>query len=79
MAAATKSRPLGKTLGFVEEKPKKKSGTAPVKPKKEVRSLQDEWDEKLQTPRSKDLLAGMAAKALAKHKASKTERGGFGK
>ncbi len=79
MATAVKPRSASKALGFVEVEPKKKNGAAAAKPKKATTSIQDEWDKKLQTPRSKELLAQMAAKVRADHQDGKTERGGFGK
>lgn len=78
MATAVKSRPSSKALGFVKVEQKKKNGTT-TKPKKVTTSIQDKWDKKLQTPRSKELLAQMAAKVRADHQDGKTERGGFGK
>lgn len=79
MATAVKSRTANKALGFVEVEQKKKNGTATAKPKKDTTSIQDKWDKKLQTPRSKELLAQMAAKVRSDHQEGKTERGGFGK
>ena len=79
MATAVKTRTTSKALGFAEVEPKKRNGTATTKPKKATTTIQDEWDKKLQTPRSNELLAQMAAKARADHQAGKTERGGFGK
>lgn len=81
MATATKSRSADK-LSYVKPEPKVKKTTITIEkvaPQKGATSVQDEWDKELATPRSKELLGKMAAKALAAHKAGKTERGGFGK
>jgi hypothetical protein len=70
MATLTKSRP---TTSGKQTKIKK---TVLVE---SPDSTQEAWDKELTTPRAKALLSEMAAKALADHKAGKTERGGFGK
>jgi hypothetical protein len=44
----------------------------------EETTLQDQWDEQLQTPHSRSLLKAMAEKALQEHQAGKTTQGGFG-
>ncbi len=67
------------TLTKQASTPVAKRSASTKKSPSSVPSVQDAWEEQLQTPHSKALLAAMGAKALAEHKAGKTERGGFGK